>query len=170
MTNAPSSDVILAKRHSRDRADPTQIGSAVYAIAKTVALPLGVHRGNGRPASPSTMRANRTGSAGCDRGPAAPHKNFRNTAQSGGTAKLLTIESCRLPDAASQSVCAFSKIASNTGVRSPGEELMTCSTSAVAVCCSSASRVSVMRRAFSIAITACAAKFCSSAIPCLVTA
>ena len=36
-------------------------------------------------------------------------------------------------------VCAFSSIASNTGARSPGEELMTCNTSAVAVCCSSAS-------------------------------
>ena len=45
-----------------------------------------------------------------------------------------------------------------------GDELMTPSTSAVAVCCSSASRVSVMRRAFSIAITACAAKFSTSAI------
>ena len=31
---------------------------------------------------------------------------------------------------------------SNTGTRSPGEELMTCNTSAVAVCCSRASRVS----------------------------
>src|SRR5215469_227787 len=41
---------------------------------------------------------------------------------------------------------------------------MTCNTSAVAVCCSKASRVSVMSRAFSIAMTACAAKFCSSAI------
>ncbi len=41
---------------------------------------------------------------------------------------------------------------------------MTCNTSAVAVCCSNASRVSVISRAFSIAITACAAKFCSSAI------
>ena len=41
---------------------------------------------------------------------------------------------------------------------------MTCNTSAVAVCCSSASRVSVISRAFSIAMTACAAKFCSSAI------
>ena len=37
----------------------------------------------------------------------------------------------------------FPSIASNTGARSPGEELMTCNTSAVAVCCSSASRVSV---------------------------
>ena len=37
--------------------------------------------------------------------------------------------------------CAFSSIASNTGRRSPGEELITCNTSAVAVCCSRASRV-----------------------------
>jgi hypothetical protein len=58
---------------------------------------------------------------------------------------------------------AFSNIASNTGVRSPGDELMTCNTSAVAVCGSKASRVSVMSRAFSIAITAWAAKFSSNA-------
>ena len=41
---------------------------------------------------------------------------------------------------------------------------MTCNTSAVAVCCSKASRVSVKSRAFSIAMTACAAKFSNSAI------
>jgi len=41
---------------------------------------------------------------------------------------------------------------------------MTCNTSAVAVCCSSASCVSVISRAFSIAITACAAKFLNSVI------
>jgi len=63
-----------------------------------------------------------------------------------------------------QRLCAFSNIASKMGVRSPGEELMICSTSAVAVCCSKASRVSVNSRAFSIAMTACAAKFCNSAI------
>src|SRR6516225_10920203 len=40
-------------------------------------------------------------------------------------------------------------MASNTGVRWPGELLMTCKTSAVAVCCSNASRVSVRGRAFS---------------------
>ena len=45
-----------------------------------------------------------------------------------------------------------------------GRELMTCNISAVAVCCSNASRVSVKSRAFSIAMTACAAKFCNSAI------
>ena len=39
---------------------------------------------------------------------------------------------------------------------------MTCKTSEVAVCCSSASRVSVISRAFSIAMTAWAAKFFSS--------
>jgi hypothetical protein len=45
-----------------------------------------------------------------------------------------------------------------------GELLMTCNTSAVAVCCSNASRVLVIRCAFSMAMTACAAKFCNSAI------
>ena len=40
---------------------------------------------------------------------------------------------------------------------------MTCKTSAVGVCCSNASRVSVKSRAFSIAITAWAAKFCNNA-------
>jgi putative DNA-invertase from lambdoid prophage Rac len=43
---------------------------------------------------------------------------------------------------------AFSSIASKTGVRSLGEPLMTCKISAVAVCCSNASRVSVSKRAF----------------------
>src|SRR6516225_3747641 len=66
------------------------------------------------------------------------------------------------PNAASQRCIAFSSRISKTGARSPGEELMTCNTSAVAVCCSNASRVSVRSRAFSIAMTACAAKFCSS--------
>ena len=45
-----------------------------------------------------------------------------------------------MPNAAPHSRIAFSSIASNTGARSPGEALMTCNTSAVAVCCSSASR------------------------------
>src|SRR6516225_888982 len=64
------------------------------------------------------------------------------------------------PNAASHSRSAFSSIASNTGARSPGEELMTCNTSAVAVCCSSASRVSVRSRAFSEkAHTLCGAEF-----------
>ena len=47
---------------------------------------------------------------------------------------------------------------SNTGCVSASELLITCSTSAVAVCCSSASLVSLNRRAFWIAITAWSAK------------
>jgi hypothetical protein len=42
--------------------------------------------------------------------------------------------------------------------------LITESISAVAVCCSKASRVSLISRAFSIAMTACAAKLSSKAI------
>ena len=57
----------------------------------------------------------------------------------------------------------LSRIFSNTGAVSATELLMTCSTSAVAVCCSSASFVSLNRRTFSIAITAWRAKVCSSA-------
>ena len=60
----------------------------------------------------------------------------------------------RVPCAPSQRRIAFSSIASNTGARLPGEALITCNTSAVAVCCSSASRCSVISRVFSIAITA----------------
>src|ERR1700730_1136075 len=66
---------------------------------------------------------------------------------------------------------AFSNMAAKTGSRSPGELLITCSTSDVAVCCSSNSLRSVVRwrsslssRAFSIAMTACAAKLVTSAI------
>ena len=55
----------------------------------------------------------------------------------------------------------LSRIFSNTGAVSATELLMTCSTSAVAVCCSSASLVSLNRRAFWIAITAWSAKVLS---------
>ena len=58
----------------------------------------------------------------------------------------------------------LSRILSNTGAVSATELLITCSTSAVAVCCSSASLVSLNRRAFWIAITAWSAKVLSSAI------
>ena len=50
-------------------------------------------------------------------------------------------------EAASHRLIAFSSIASNTGLRSPGDELMTCNTSAVAVCCSRASSRSAVRSA-----------------------
>ena len=78
------------------------------------------------------------------------------------TLAVVKLPGCRPRDIAE--TVRLSSIASNTGARSPGEALITCSTSAVAVCCSSASRCSVSSRAFSIAITACAAKFSSSAI------
>ena len=42
-----------------------------------------------------------------------------------------------MPNLASQRRIAFSSIVSNTGCRSPGELLITFSTSDVAVCCSS---------------------------------
>ena len=58
-------------------------------------------------------------------------------------AETLAVVGRKLPKAASHRRIAFSSIASNTGARSPGEELMTRKTSAVAVCCSKASRVSV---------------------------
>ena len=41
----------------------------------------------------------------------------------------------KLPNFASQMRVAFSSIALNTGSSSPGDELMTFSTSEVAVCC-----------------------------------
>jgi len=53
--------------------------------------------------------------------------------------------SCKLPSATAQRPCAFSRIASNTSARSPGELLMTCSTSALADCCASASPSSAER-------------------------
>jgi hypothetical protein len=54
-------------------------------------------------------------------------------------------------------------MASSTGCTSVGELAMMLSTSAVPVCCSSASRRSLNSRPFSIAITACFAKLWSSA-------
>ena len=82
------------------------------------------------------------------------------------------------PHLASQMRTAFSSMVANTGCRSPGELEMTWSTSDVAVCCSSASvsstvrsvrsvvrwRSSLSNRAFSMAITAWAAKFLTSSI------
>ena len=72
---------------------------------------------------------------------------------------------------APHSRAAVSTSVSSTGCRSKVERLMTLSTSLVAVWYSSDSSRSSVRwrnspssRAFSIAMTACAAKFCSSAI------
>ena len=75
------------------------------------------------------------------------------------------------PRSAAQSRAAVSHSVSSTGCRSKVERLMTFSTSLVAVWYSSDSSRSRVRsrnssssRAFSIAMTACAAKFCNSAI------
>ena len=68
---------------------------------------------------------------------------------------------------APQTRAAFSTTAFMTGCRSVGELAITRRISAVAVCCSSASFVSLNRRTFSIAITAWSAKVSSSPI-CLV--
>ena len=57
---------------------------------------------------------------------------------------------------------ALFAIASNTGCTSDGELAITLRMSAVAVCRSSASCVSLNSRAFSIAITAWSAKVCRS--------
>src|SRR6516162_37517 len=77
----------------------------------------------------------------------------------------------RFPKLASQMRVAFASIAENTGSSSPGELEITRSTSEVAVCCSSASvksfvrwRSSFSKRVFSMAMTACAAKFFSRSI------
>jgi hypothetical protein len=59
---------------------------------------------------------------------------------------------------------AFARSDSKTGCSSPGELEMTLSTSEVAVCCCSDSRSSLSRRVFSMAMTACRAKFLTSSI------
>jgi hypothetical protein len=76
-----------------------------------------------------------------------------------------------LPNVALQMRTALSSMASNTGSSSAGELEMTRSTSDVAVCCSRDSLRSLVRwrnslssRVFSMAMTACAAKFSTSAI------
>ena len=76
-----------------------------------------------------------------------------------------------VPNFASQMRTAFASRASNTGFNSPGELEITLSTSEVAICCSRDSerssvrwRSSLSSRVFSMAMTACAAKFCTSSI------
>ena len=69
-----------------------------------------------------------------------------------------------MPDSAPVSFAARSAMMSNTGCTSVGEALITCSTSEVAVCRSSASLVSLNRRAFWMAMTAWSANVRSCAI------
>jgi len=76
-----------------------------------------------------------------------------------------------LPNFASQTRAALSSMVWKTGLNSPGDELMTRRTSDVAICCSSDSlrssvrwRSSLSNRVFSMAMTAWAAKLCTSSI------
>jgi hypothetical protein len=78
--------------------------------------------------------------------------------------KVSPSKRCSPPRVAPQRVRASSNIASKTGCSSPGEELMTCNTSVVAVCCSSDSRSSLNSRVFSITMTAWSAKVRTSSI------
>jgi hypothetical protein len=71
-----------------------------------------------------------------------------------------------VPNFASQSRTAFANMAWNTGSSWPGDVLMTRSTSAVAVCCSSDSRSSFSSRVFSMAMTAWLAKFFTVRFAC----
>ena len=73
-------------------------------------------------------------------------------------------ETNKAPNAASHNRIAFSSIASNTGARSPGEALITCNTSAARSAAPAPRAARSSSRAFSIAITACAAKLSNTAI------
>ena len=91
-------------------------------------------------ASPPTMRPMRRQAGWPVRIRAGiPHTRRQpRDAQPRGNARRHRSKGCRTRRRTSR--IAFSSIASNTGARLPGEALMTCNTSAVAVCCSSASR------------------------------
>ena len=74
-----------------------------------------------------------------------------------------------MPNLASQRRAAFSSIVSNTGSRSPGERLMTLSTSdggglLLQIAQISCARSSLSSRVFSMAMTAWSAKFLTSSI------
>ena len=62
----------------------------------------------------------------------------------GDRAECIPLAQYNVPNLASQMRVAFASMASNTGASSPGEPLITRSTSEVAVCCCSASRSSVL--------------------------
>ena len=105
-------------------------------------------------------------------GSAAPARHRPAAAPCSATRREthLLREGTNVPNLASQSRVAFASMVWNTGSSSPGELEITCSTSEVAVCCSSASEIvvrwrsSLNRRVFSMAMTAWLAKFLTSAI------
>ena len=75
----------------------------------------------------------------------APHSAKAAGTPSSATLSNRSPHTSGVPNDAPHSRIALSSTASNTGARLPGEALITCNTSAVAVCCSSASRCSVMQ-------------------------
>ena len=91
-------------------------------------------------------------------------ERFARPVVRGAEVHQLAVERKVAASSASQSATALFRIASNTGCTSVGEPLMTLRISAVAVCCSSDSLVSLNSRTFSIAITAWSAKVLSRSI------
>ena len=88
----------------------------------------------------------RVSRAGTERPPSQLRENRRHVVKRRRVESSAVINQ-QAPESGRAKLCAFSNIASNTGARSPGEELMTCKTSAVAVCCSSASSRSAVQSA-----------------------
>ena len=149
----PKQGTVLTQRHAQHGADAVQFNDACAQDRPIIEFIPDI-RDMDKSASPSNSVAvrRRLGTP-----VTAPQHSTQVVRQSplGDRAKTFAVVvDLGSQSATSQRCIAFSSIASNTGVRLPGEALMTCNTSAVAVCCSSASRCSVSSRAFSIAITA----------------
>ena len=131
-------------------------------MARSVSVPA---RGRGKEASVRARIASASASPSCARASSV----MRITAMSTQPCSSISAR----PNACAVNRCSHrSMIFSNTGVASDIEWLMTPSTSAAAVWNSSASRVSLNKRTFSIAITAWSAKvrsncwWCSAQGPC----
>ena len=85
-------------------------------------------------------RAPSSGRGGIRSTPAQPRRMRAERCAGQPTRKASPSHRYSVPNLASQMRTAFASMAWNTGSSSPGELEMTCSTSEVAVCCSSASR------------------------------
>ena len=156
----PEEPIALAQRDTQHRARSMAPSSNT---SQAVGSPISVRSGIWTNRAPSSSRRadriarrpviRRAGLRASD--PARPRTA---TARTYSPSKI-----CKLPWTTPQRLCAFSSIASNTGARSPGEELMTCNTSAVAVCCSracfsSALQASSCRRSWALALSSSATR------------
>ena len=102
----------------------------------------------------------------------ASHLTYSASTLLAATSRNLPCSNLRImAKSARKACCGRHACESSTGCSSPGDRLMTLSTSAVAVCCSSASLSSLVRactssnsRTFSMAITAWSAKVVTSSI------